>query len=72
MKKCSEIWVGLDIHKDSVSVAALGGGSDAPLLEQQVGPTDQALRRVLSRLARQGPCAPATRRVGSATCCSAR
>lgn len=54
MKKCSEIWVGLDIHKDSVSVAALGDGSNEPLLEQQVGPTDQALRRVLNRLARQG------------------
>lgn len=54
MRESSGIWVGLDVHKDSVSIAALRGESDRPILEERLGPDDRGLRAHLGRLAREG------------------
>lgn len=54
MKNSTQIWVGLDIHKESVSLAALRGSEERPFLEERLGSGDEHLRRVLKRLASQG------------------
>jgi transposase len=54
VSKSSQIWVGLDVHKESVSVAALREGEERPILQEKLGPSDEALRRVLRRLSREG------------------
>jgi len=54
MNNPSQIWVGLDVHKESVSVAAFREGEDRPMHQERLGPSDEALRRVLRRLSREG------------------
>jgi transposase len=47
--------VGVDVHKDSLSVAALRGDLDRPILEERIGPSERALHGHLRRLGREGP-----------------
>jgi transposase len=54
MSNSTQIWVGLDVHKDSVSLAALRGSEQEPFLEQRLGYGEEDLRRGLKRLAGQG------------------
>lgn len=54
MRDAIQIWVGLDVHKDSVSIAALQGDLDPPLLEARLEPSLAGLHGHLRRLARHG------------------
>lgn len=54
MSNSTQIWVGLDIHKESIALAALRGQEQEPFLEERLGYGDEDLRRVLKRLAGQG------------------
>jgi len=55
MRDVTRIWVGLDVHKESLSLAALRGQLERPLLQVELGPSEKALRSQLRRLAREGP-----------------
>jgi transposase len=54
MRDVSQIWVGLDVHKDSVSIAALRGDLERPVLEDRLGPDLVGLHGHLKRLRREG------------------
>jgi transposase len=54
MRDDIQIWVGLDVHKDSVSIAALRGDMEMPLLEDRLEPDLQGLHGHLRRLGRTG------------------
>lgn len=54
MRNPIQVWVGLDVHKDSVSIAALQGDADRPILEDRLGWGLEGLHGHLRRLHRQG------------------
>jgi transposase len=54
MRDLTQVWVGLDVHKDSVSIAALRGDWDRPILEDRLGWGLEGLQGHLKRLHRQG------------------
>lgn len=54
MRDATQIWVGLDVHKDSISISALRGDLDRPILEERLGPNERALHRHLKELSREG------------------
>ncbi|MHB8452341.1 MAG: hypothetical protein ACYDAQ_18105 [Mycobacteriales bacterium] len=43
------IWLGLDVHKDSISAGILGAG-DATAQVETLGPGEDAVRRLLARV----------------------
>ena len=70
------IYLGLDVHKDSVTIAVLPEGAIAPTRVERL-PNDLAkLRRFCERLGAPGAVracyTPATRPAAPATCCTAR
>jgi transposase len=44
----------LDVHKDSISIAALQGALERPVLEERLGPGEHRLQERLKRLSREG------------------
>ena len=71
MRDGTQMWVGLDVHKDSLSIAALRGDLERPILEDRFGPSEQG--RGLPRpgphhvRAAQGPPLPGERGWGWGT-----
>ena len=70
MKNKSKVYVGMDVHKDSVMIAVLPEGARGPTVVKRLSHNPRGLRRLLGRLARQHEFAPATRRAARATCWS--
>ena len=62
------IWLGLDVHKESVTIAVLCGDAQAPDRVDRLPNDLPKLKRYLERLAGQGP----LRAVYPATSCTAR
>ena len=63
------IWVGLDVHKDSVVAAVLRGDStDVEVI--RLTSDLMRVRRLFRRLSRAGRFEHATRPPGPVTCCS--
>ena len=52
MKK-SKVYVGMDVHKDSVMVAVLPEGVREPTLARRLSHDPQGIRRLLDRLSRE-------------------
>ena len=68
----SIIYLGLDVHKETVTIAVLPADASAPT-RIDTYPNDFAkLRRVFERHAKDGPFARVTRPVARATCSSAQ
>ena len=42
------VWLGLDVHKDSIAAGVLEPGSDAAVIEM-IGPDEDAVRRLVGR-----------------------
>jgi transposase len=55
MRNATQIWVGLDVHKDTMTLAALRGHLERPILEHELGASERALAGQLRRLRREGP-----------------
>jgi transposase len=55
MRDGTRIWVGVDVHKETLSVAALRGDLERPVLEERLGPSERVLQGQLKRLRREGP-----------------
>lgn len=53
VKHGGPVWVGLDVHKDSISAAVLGDDESSPLVEG-IGPDPDAVRRLVTRVGRRG------------------
>ena len=71
MKKKTKVFVGMDVHKDSVMIAVLPEGAREPTLVKRLSHDPRGLRRLLDRLGRE-QFMPATRRAVRATCSSGR
>jgi transposase len=54
MRDGIQVWVGLDVHKDSVSIAALQGDMEPPILEERLDASLEGLHGHLKRLRRRG------------------
>lgn len=54
MTDATRIWVGLDVHKESLSIAALRGDLERPMLEERLGPSERGLHSRLKRLGQEG------------------
>lgn len=50
----SKIWVGMDVHKESVMVSAFGEDADEPMVEKRLPNEGRKLRRFFDRLGREG------------------
>jgi transposase len=55
MRNDTRVWVGVDVHKESLSIAALVGDVDKPIVEERIGPSERLLHGPLKRLRREGP-----------------
>ena len=53
MQKKTKVYVGMDVHKDTVMMAVLPAGARAPTLVKRLSHDPRGLRRLLDRLARQ-------------------
>ena len=53
MKNKSKVYVGMDVHKDSVMIAVLPEGARGPTVVKRLSHDPRGLRRLLGRLARQ-------------------
>ena len=53
MKKKTKVYVGMDVHKDSVMIAVLPEGVREPTLVKRLSHDPRGLRRLLDRLARE-------------------
>ena len=53
MKKKTKMYVGMDVHKDSVMIAVLPEGAREPTLVKRLSHDPRGLRRLLDRLARE-------------------
>jgi transposase len=54
MKNETKMYVGMDVHKDTVMIAVLPEGAREPTLVKRMSHDPRGLRRLLDRLARQG------------------
>ena len=70
MKNETKVYVGMDVHKDSVMIAVLPEGEREPTLVKRLSHDPRGIRRLLDRLARRMRFAPVTRRAARATCWS--
>lgn len=68
MKNDSTIFVGLDVHKDSITVACVGLLPDAPVIDIGTIGTQQY---AIDRLIAVDPCGSSTRPVRAASGCAA-
>jgi transposase len=64
-------WVGLDVHKDSVTAPSSGGASPEPMRVDRIPNDHKKLRRYFERLQATASRVPATRPPAPATCFSA-
>jgi hypothetical protein len=56
MAKSTPLYVGLDVHKDSIAVAhATGGRADPPVFVGAIGSRQADLARLIRRLQGEGP-----------------
>ncbi len=53
MKKKTKVYVGMDVHKDSVMIAVLPEGAREPTLVKRLSHDPRGLRRLLDRLGRE-------------------
>ena len=53
MKKKTKVYVGMDVHKDTVTIAVLPEGAREPTLVKRMSHDPRGLRRMLNRLARE-------------------
>ena len=53
MKKKKKVYVGMDVHKDSVMIAVLPAGVAEPTLVKRLSHDPRGIRRMLDRLARE-------------------
>ena len=53
MKRKTKVYVGMDVHKDTVTIAVLPEGAREPTLVKRMSHDPRGLRRMLSRLARE-------------------
>ena len=53
MKKETKVYVGMDVHKDSVMMAVLPEGAREPTLVKRLSHDPRGIRRLLDRLARK-------------------
>ncbi|MXV96137.1 MAG: IS110 family transposase [Gemmatimonadetes bacterium] len=53
MKKKTKVYVGMDVHKDTVTIAVLPEGVREPTLVKRMSHDPRGLRRMLNRLARE-------------------
>ena len=53
MKNGTKVYVGMDVHKDSVMIAVLPEGAREPTLVKRLSHDPQGIRRLLDRLARE-------------------
>ena len=53
MKKKTKVYVGMDVHKDSVMIAVLPEGAREPTLVRRLSHDPRGIRRLLDRLARE-------------------
>ena len=53
MKKKTKVYVGMDVHKDTVTIAVLPEGVREPRLVKRMSHDPRGLRRMLNRLARE-------------------
>ncbi len=68
----STIWLGLDVHKESVTIAVLRGDAQAPDRVDRLPNDLPKLRRYPERLAGRVRSARSMKRAAPATCCTAR
>ena len=54
MSECSEIYVGLDVHKATIAVAVARPGREAPEYVGEIAHTPEALRGLIKRWSREG------------------
>lgn len=54
MRDGTRIWVGIDVHKDTLAVAALRGDVERPLLLERMEASERKLQARLKRLSREG------------------
>ena len=66
------LYVGLDVHKESITIAVLPAGADKPTRIDRVPHDHPTIRRYLDRLGPRRRFAPAMKRVARATSWSAR
>jgi hypothetical protein len=52
MKSKAKVYVGMDVHKDTVMIAVLAEGAREPTLVKRLSHDPRRLRRLLNRLAR--------------------
>ena len=53
MKQKTKVYVGMDVHKDTVMIAVLPEGAREPTLVKRLSHEPRGLRRMLDRLARE-------------------
>ena len=68
----SIIYLGMDVHKDSITIAVLPATAKSPTRLERLPNDLPKLKRFLDRAARTASCAPATRRAARGTCCTGR
>jgi hypothetical protein len=74
MAKSTPLFVGLDVHKDSIAVAHAGGRSEPPVFVGEIGTRQADLDKLIRRLQGKTPtlrCASRTRPVPVAMGCIA-
>ena len=49
VKHDGDVWLGLDVHKDSIAAAVVGGGEVSPRIEV-IGPDTDAVRRLIKKI----------------------
>lgn len=54
MKKDTTIWLGMDVHKDTIALNWLCGSDDQEGTERQIANDDKSLRKVVKQLAKEG------------------
>jgi hypothetical protein len=53
-------YLGLDVHRDTISVAVLGPGHEAPIVDR-IANDEPSVRRLVAQFPTQAGCEPATR-----------
>ena len=72
MEEKTEVYVGMDVHKDSVMVAVLPEGSREPTLVKRLSHDLRGIRRLLNLLAREHEVRACYEASGAGLCWSGR